>query len=493
MQFPKNNTVIKNLNYFIAKTAIEAGKSRAQLKFLMRLVLHNRLDTNYTPSMTADGFTYISPTLLMIAVQHDSRHAVDYLLDSKFYPAIVDLHCKDPSRQVEKLGHNLLADQHIELDFPVRCPFSLWTALDYAVEAESHEVVQILLDAGALIKEGADVAVIEHWAHSGYVVGNQYRCVQLAVQRKNKRILCLMLMYMRDPRFRYKESDVVKVVNIALEEAAILGYADILDFLLNFELYEDDLKQKIKNAKLSNALAQAVRFQVDCYYLLKVLVAGIHVRLFSSSFSAKCILQQILKKDRHNQTQVWNNHEDCVKLLLDSGLSPSGCIIDRVTRAHPKGVIVFGFPALHLAAAANNTKLVKMLLDAGCDINILCADDRELNALHYIFQETNEGYPIPFDTVQQLIDAGIDVNKATPKGGNPPLLEFARVVHYSTTVSPADVERITRMLCEAGADPMKKATVSNGPNYTVIQHVMHMKNKHRHTLFKVFREFGYRC
>ena len=95
-----------------------------------------------------------------------------------------------------------------------------------------------------------------------------------------------------------------------------------------------------------------------------------------------------------------------------------------------------GYTALHFATDMGHTEIVKLLINAGADVNIKDGPAYGRTPLHYA---TYKGYT---EIVQLLIDAGVNVNIKDGHGRTP--------LHMASNM---EHKEIVKLLIEAGADP----------------------------------------
>nr|XP_053654674.1 serine/threonine-protein phosphatase 6 regulatory ankyrin repeat subunit B-like [Cherax quadricarinatus] len=162
-------------------------------------------------------------------------------------------------------------------------------------------------------------------------------------------------------------------------------------------------------------------------------------------------------------------HIDCVKILLaatdpncqdDDGWTPLHC----AARRNHSGVLqvllndsrcdpslpskVKGVTVLHIAAEAGHDDCVKMLLDAGADVN--CQDDDGQTPLYYAVKNNN------VDIVQMLLNN----SRCDPRNKGGTVLHIAVVKGYDDCV---------KMLLDAGADVNCQDDYGQTPLYYAVR------------------------
>jgi uncharacterized protein len=95
----------------------------------------------------------------------------------------------------------------------------------------------------------------------------------------------------------------------------------------------------------------------------------------------------------------------------------------------------FGFTALHVAATAGHLQIVRLLIDAGADV-----DRRDRHGISPLLQAV--GWP---NIMEALLDAGADVDTATIQGVTP-LMSAAAFGEMASV----------RLLLARGADPNRR-------------------------------------
>ena len=80
----------------------------------------------------------------------------------------------------------------------------------------------------------------------------------------------------------------------------------------------------------------------------------------------------------------------------------------------------YGYSLLHMAIAGHNWDTVNFLLDEGIDINL--KDKKGNTALHYMVDHMEFNYEEGIKVIKRLLDMGADVNEPD-KNGTTPLME----------------------------------------------------------------------
>ena len=168
-------------------------------------------------------------------------------------------------------------------------------------------------------------------------------------------------------------------------------------------------------------------------------------------------------KDKWGQTSLYlairNDDSDIMNILIANGA--------EVDIKHTRGGMEEA--ALMYAAMTGRTEVVKLLLEAGADINV--KNDRDQTALHVPldirnsdYQKSRGGrYRLSKDTIKMLLDKGADVNLKDKDGRTP--------LHLAAESADGD---IVKLLLDKGARVSEKDDESG---FTALHHAARFGNK----------------
>ncbi|KAJ1322984.1 ankyrin repeat domain-containing protein 50 [Microdochium nivale] len=279
-------------------------------------------------------------------------------------------------------------------------------ALQAAVSSGNEELVQLLLDSGAKVRQGGDALrmassrgyekTVQLLLNNGAHLNAQSESLQIASSGGHEKIVQLLLDNGSDLNAQRG------AYGTALEAACSKGYEKIVQLLL-------DSGAEVRQG--SNALQMASsRGHEKIVQLLLDNGADVNTQSVSQGNAL--------------QAACFEGHEKLAQLLLDSGAD-----VRQVDHA------------LQMASFRGHEKVVQLLLDNGADVNAHCeAYGTTLQAACWGGQEK---------LVQLLLDNGADVNKTSEEDDS--ALQMA---------SSRGHEKIVQLLLDHGADPVSPGRLS---------------------------------
>jgi ankyrin repeat protein len=387
---------------------------------------------------------------LLTAICLDDLERVKKIL--KQTPALADdFQKQSPLRKAAHVGsfpicRLLIEEYHVDVN-----DFERGVGYPIIIGALAHpDVVRLLIDHGADLKE----RITWRGGRTGiWIIGDDATALHYAADDGHPETVRLLIDHGVDI-FAAAHDYSEKTDQTALEVASFFGNAATTKAIVDHPLF-DEAKPELRQALLDKSLWDGcfpswLARKPKRVELIKVLLAkGANPNArFHGQSPMQVAAGAMLSADRRESAEIKQivnllrqhgarvdlfsmiamNDEEAVQAILKK--SPS----DAAMRSGG------GYPALHLAIAMGNRSIVKMLIDAGVDLEMLNESDRSGTEKETPLHCAASGGEVAI--AEQLVAAGANVN-ARDKDQATPLHNAAAFENV----------RIARLLLEHGADP----------------------------------------
>ena len=400
---------------------------------------------------TETGKRYIfSKSVLSASARLGRVDVVKYLINAGYNVEYSNLHGGTPLREAVREGHADVVKALLDAKANIHKTTSMrkTTLLHVAAKNGHADVVKLLLDAGADVNKG------EKWLSS------QDYPLDKAVRNDHADVVKVLLEAGADLSLNDKYG------NKHLLNAAKEGHGDLVKVLLEagvgpyrMEVKEESSRRRFRFERFNNKESDAVRLLLDVAkigrtdVLKALLMAGVNAgrkgekRTTTVNYSDTnddAVLKYLVdsaKSSHPSNVGILHGMADLGRADVVKYLTNAGVDVNARVGHYNK----YEKTLLHKAVVKGHVEVVKMLIEAGANLDLSGGSTSPL------LQAANEGQ---IDIVKLLIDAGANINIIYRFGGTP--------LHYA--INKGHVE-VAKMLIEAGANVNIQNSQYHSPLY----------------------------
>ena len=270
---------------------------------------------------------------------------------------------------------------------------------------------------------------------------NQNRATMLHFTVKSKHVICMEVLLKAGVDVNFADDSTFTPLMVAADEDYVLGVYRLIQAGADVNRTNKDNKTALILASskghdkcvglLLNAAADVNVWTNDEYKHFTALHAAANSKEIKTGADAN--------RSEENETGLsktrFEGPDKCIKMLLDAGAD-----VNALTSGLGKK-----FTALHYAVGSESISRIEVLLKEGADVNKEGYESsREYRGVTALSLAAGDGFD---EAVKLLIEAGADVNKV-PKNGTTPLIETIQL--YQGGASKRT--KCIKLLLQAGAD-----------------------------------------